>query len=150
MNFKAPISDFMSRKPLTVAPRDKMSAVKEIFDNNTIHHVLVVDYTTLVGIISKEDYRQLVKCNNTSAYGKLIEDARLFNYTVEEMMTKELAMLESTERISVALDLFSKNLFSAIPIVDNGEVVGLLTTYDIIKALVSENHSIHAPIEVTN
>lgn len=140
MDFKAPIADFMSRKPVTVSLKDRMSSIKEIFDNHNIHHVLVLDRTKLVGIISKEDYARLTGCREPSAHSKMIEEARLYNYSVEEVMNKELILLESTERIGVALELFAKNLFKAIPIVDGGEVVGLLTTYDIIKHLVDENH----------
>lgn len=140
MDFKAPISDFMSRKPVTVSPKDRMSSVREIFEHQNIHHVLVVDRTVLAGIISKEDYRQLTHSDAPSKFGKLVEEARLYNYSVEEFMDKEMIVLESTERISVALELFAKNIFNAIPIVDGGELVGLLTTHDIIKSLVEENH----------
>jgi CBS domain-containing protein len=141
MNFKAPIAQFMSKKPIVVSPKDRMTSVKEIFDQHNIHHVLVMDKTTLVGIISKEDYNQLVRPQKSSSYKKLVEESTLYNYSVEEIMTKDLLELESTEKISVALELFAKNIFRAIPIVDNGELVGLLTTHDIIQALVEENHA---------
>ncbi len=141
MDFKSPISNFMSRKPVTISPSDRMSSIKDIFANQKIHHVLVMDHSSLVGLVSKEDYMPFQRCVKGSSYNKLIEDCRLYNYRVDEVMTKELVILDSTERISVALELFSKNIFSAIPVVDNGELVGLLTTYDIIKALVEENHS---------
>jgi acetoin utilization protein AcuB len=117
-----------------------MTSVKEIFDHQNIHHVLVMDKTALVGIISKEDYRQLVRPQKSSSYQKLVEESTLYNYSVEEIMTRDLLELESTEKISVALELFDKNIIRAIPIVDNGELVGLLTTHDIIRALVEENH----------
>ena len=56
-------------------------------------------------------------------------------------MTTGIATLESNERINVALQLFAENLFHAIPIVDQGELVGMLTTYDIIRVLVDEDNS---------
>ena len=142
MDLKAPISDFMSHSPVTVSPRDRMAVVKDIFENQSIHHVLVVDRASLVGIISKEDYNQLVRRYNRSFNNELAEEARLYNYTVEEIMSTDLVVLEPSERISVALELFYKNHFRAIPIVEGKELNGLLTTYDIIKALVAENRSI--------
>ncbi|MEO5906380.1 MAG: CBS domain-containing protein [Saprospiraceae bacterium] len=141
MDFTAPVSALMTRKLITVSPLDRMSAVKEILDQHKVHHILVVRHTKLVGMISKSDYIQFVKCADTSATDKLIESSKLYSYTVEEVMTKGLATLESSDRINVALQVFSENLFHAIPIVDNDEVVGILTTYDIIKGLLEEDYA---------
>ncbi len=141
MNFTEPVSTLMTRKLITVSPLDRMTAVKEIFDKHKVHHILVVRHTKLVGMISKTDYNQFVKCVDSSAPDKLVEDSRLHSYTVEEVMTKGLATLESSDRINVALQVFSENLFHAIPIVDNDEVVGIITTYDIIKGLLEEDYA---------
>lgn len=141
MNFTAPVSKLMTRKLITVSPLDRMSAVKEIFDNHHVHHVLAVRHTKLVGLISKTDYVQFLKAANAFASDTLAESARLNSYKVEDVMTKGLATLESTDRINVALQIFAENRFHAIPIVDNEEVVGILTTYDIIKALLDEDEA---------
>jgi acetoin utilization protein AcuB len=117
-----------------------MSQVKEIFDTQRIHHIPVVKYTTLVGVISKSDLLHFMKGMDTTPYDKLVEESRLQHYTAEDIMTKGIATLESTERLNVALQLFSENLFHAIPIVDNDELVGILTTFDIIKSLVEEDN----------
>ncbi len=139
MDFTAPISKFMTRKLVTVMPSDRLTRVKEIFDTTGIHHLPVVRYTTLVGLISKSDLNHFIKGAGLSGYDAMVEKSRLHNYTVEEVMTTHLATLESSERINVALQLFSENLFHSIPIVDNGELVGMLTTFDIIKALMEED-----------
>src|SRR5688572_2822127 len=139
MIFTTPVSKLMTRKLLTVSPLDKMSAVKELFDKHHVHHVLVVRHTKLVGLISKTDYVQFLKCANAFASDSLTESARLNSYKVEDVMTKGLATLESTDRINVALEVFAMNRFHALPIVDDGAVVGILTTYDIIKALLEED-----------
>jgi acetoin utilization protein AcuB len=140
MDFTAPISKYMTRKLVTVTPSDRMTVVKEIFDTQRIHHIPVVRYTTLVGIISKTDLMHFIKGMNSTPYDQLIEESRLHNYTVEDVMVKGIATLESSERINVALQLFAENLFHAIPIVDNEELVGMLTTFDIIKTLVEEDN----------
>ena len=131
----------MSRKLVTVTPGDRMTVVKEIFDKYKIHHIPVVKYTKLMGIISKTDYMHFLRGNSTTPYDELIEESRLHNYKVEDIMTRGMATLESDDRINVALQVFSENLFHAIPVVDNGELVGMLTTFDIIRALLEEDHS---------
>jgi acetoin utilization protein AcuB len=47
-------------------------------------------------------------------------------------MTKGLAVLESNDRIGVAIEIFKENLFHAIPIVDDEELKGIVTTFDLI------------------
>ncbi len=139
MDFTAPISSIMTRKLFTVSAEDNISAVNEIFNKHHIHHVLVVRYTQLVGIISKTDLAQRMKGTDSMACSMLNEFPRLHQIKAGDMMTTCLATLESTDRINVALQVFSENLFHAIPVVDDGEIVGILTTYDIIKALQKED-----------
>lgn len=141
MDFSAPISTLMTRKLVTVTPGDRITEVKEIFDHHAIHHIPVVKYKTLVGIISKSDFLLFVQGSNHPSYSKLVEECRQQNYTVEEMMTKGIATLASTDRLNVALQLFSENMFHAIPIVDEGELVGMLTTFDVIKSLLEEDNA---------
>jgi acetoin utilization protein AcuB len=141
MDFTAPVSKFMTRKLVTVVPGDQMAVVKEIFETQRIHHLPVVRYRTLVGMISKTDFLHFVRGIESTPYDQLVEKGRLQHYTVEDIMTTGIATLESTERLNVALQLFAENLFHAIPIVDNGELVGMLTTFDIIKILVEEDNA---------
>jgi acetoin utilization protein AcuB len=139
MDFTAPVSRFMTRKLITVLPTDRLTHVKEIFDTRPIHHIPVVRYTTLVGMISKSDFLHFLKGMQTTGQEEALEKSRLHNYTAEDIMTTHIATLESTDRINVALDIFSKNLFHSIPVVDDGVLIGILTTLDIIKALMEED-----------
>jgi acetoin utilization protein AcuB len=54
-------------------------------------------------------------------------------------MTKGLAKLDPEDRINVALEIFLVNRFHAIPVVKNEELVGIVTTYDIIKTLAGQS-----------
>jgi acetoin utilization protein AcuB len=139
MDFTAPISTLMTRKLMTVVPSDRLTRVKEIFDSFRIHHIPVVNNSTLVGVISKADLAQYMKGAGYADYDELIENSRLHSYTAEDVMTTKLATLSSTDRINVAIEVFAENLFHAIPIVDDGELVGILTTLDVIKALKEED-----------
>jgi CBS domain-containing protein len=144
MNFTAPVSSLMTTKLVTVAPGDSISMIKSIFDHQRIHHILVVRHKTLLGIISKSDYLQFVRnarmtCTDDAC--SIDSHPAYLNYKVEEIMTTGVATLESTDRINVALQVFAENRFHAIPVVDEGDVVGIITTYDIIKKLMEEDHA---------
>lgn len=47
MNVLAPVKTIMSTDLLTVTPADKLTLVKEIFDEHNIHHLPVVRFKEL-------------------------------------------------------------------------------------------------------
>ena len=146
MNVLAPVSTIMSTELLTVNPKDSLSVAQEIFKHNKIHHLPVVRYKKLVGLISKSDSLYFLKGYSESSYDEVINKTRLNNYTVSDIMVTGIAKLSSSDRISVALKIFNENLFHAIPIVDEEDLVGIVTTYDVIKSL-SEEPVVNTPIK---
>lgn len=138
MDVLAPVSTIMSRNLLTVNEKDKLSAIKEIFDQHKIHHIPVVRFKKIVGIISKTDFLYFMRGFTQNEEDRFVNDARLKAYTADEIMTTGLAKLEPTDRINVALEIFKINMFHAIPVIDNEELVGIITTHDIIRTLAEE------------
>ncbi len=141
MNVLDPVKKIMISKLITVNPKDKLTAVKEIFDNNKIHHVPVVRYKEIVGMISKSDFLHFLRGFNRNEEDRFVNEARLRVYNAEDIMTTGLAKVGPDERINVALEVFLENRFHAIPVVENNELVGIITTFDIIRALASEKVS---------
>ena len=135
MNLLDPVSSIMTVNPIRLSPSDPLVKVKAVFESNNIHHIPVVDEGKLIGIISKSDFLFFKRgFNNTNVIRKM-EEIRLNNYVVKDIMTKGLAKLAPTDKINVALEIFTKNIFHAIPIVDGERLVGILTTHDVIKKL---------------
>jgi acetoin utilization protein AcuB len=138
MNILAPISSIMTTKLIAVNPDDTLAEVKRVFDNNKIHHLPVVRYKSIVGIISKTDFLHFLHGFKGNDMDKFIDETRLRSWKAEEIMTRGLAKIDSKEPIRTVLDVFLVNRFHAIPIVDNDELVGIVTTFDVIKALANE------------
>ena len=61
MNVLAPVSTIMTKDVIFVAERDRLSTVRDIFNENRIHHLPVVRGGKVVGIISKEDLLLFMK-----------------------------------------------------------------------------------------
>ncbi len=138
MNVLAPVKSIMTTKLITVSTGDKLTTVKEIFEKHRIHHVPVVRYKELVGIISKTDFMHFLRGFNRNQEDRFVNEARMRAYNVEDIMTTGIAKLSPDDRINVALEVFLENRFHAVPVVnENGELEGILTTFDIIK-MVSE------------
>lgn len=134
MNVLAPVKSIMTTKLVTVSTGDKLTTVKEIFETHRIHHVPVVRYKELVGIISKTDFMHFLRGFNRNQEDRFVNEARMRAYNVEDIMTTGIAKLAPDDRINVALEVFLENRFHAVPVVnENGELEGILTTFDIIK-----------------
>lgn len=138
MNVFAPISSIMTTKLYTVSTEDNLATVKEIFDTHRIHHIPVVHVRQLAGMISRRDFEHFMGGMSHFEEDKQIGEHRLQHTKASEIMTTHLAKLEPDDRINVALEVFSKNLFHALPVVEGGELAGIVTPFDVMKALLEE------------
>lgn len=142
MNILSPVSSIMSTELITLPPTASIADAAKIFESKRVHHIPVVVAGELVGIVSKSDYLFFRRGFLDSSEDHKIEEIRMNNYEVSYIMTKGIAKLEPTDRINVALELFQENIFHAIPVVEGGQLVGIVTTYDIISNLAKDKTAV--------
>ena len=117
------VATIMVRDVITVTPDDNLQKVKEQFINNRIHHIPVVEASgKLVGILTTYD---LFKLN--------VDHKDYANTKVLNAMTKVLAVLEPNDKVGTAAEVFMEHLFHALPVVDNGILKGIVTTFDVLR-----------------
>jgi len=143
MNLLGPVRDIMTASPMTLKPSATIGDAAKLFDEHKVHHIPIAIDNKLLGIVSMSDYLFFRRGFLDDRDDQKIEDIRMNNYQVSYIMTKGLATMEPGERINIALDVFKENLFHAIPIVDEGLLVGILTTHDIIINL-AKDHGAYA------
>ena len=118
---KRVVSEWMSTKLISIDVSDRITKAHQLFDSNNIHHLIVLEKGKLVGILSKED---LLK-----AYGE-----NGLNHTmVSEIMTPNPMTIEQDDNLGLAADIILANRFHALPVVDGVELVGIITSHDLIR-----------------
>ncbi len=117
-----PLSSIMTRQVITASPEDKLSVARDIFLKNRVHHLPIVHGKALMGILTTYDMFKFV--NRNEDYDKIL---------IKDVMTSHVATLEPEDKIGSAAELFLENLFHAVPIVKNGELQGIVTSFDVIK-----------------
>lgn len=147
MNILAPVKSIMSTDLITLAPQDKLLEVKDIFERHNIHHIPIVRFRTIVGLVSKSDFLFFMRGFQRSEDDRFVNEARLRAYSAQDIMTTGLAKLSPDDRIDVALEIFLTNRFHAIPVVENDGLVGILTTFDLIKAMNRESVTVDQILE---
>ncbi len=140
MNVLKPVSTIMTKQLVTVDPSDSLKAVGDIFKQHNIHHIPVVRYKSIVGLVSRTDFNLFLHRapQGEDKGNEMIQNTRMETWKVRDIMTDKLAKIDSNEPIRTVLGLFKMNRFHAIPVVDNDELVGIVTTFDIIDAIASE------------
>ena len=140
MNLFAPISSLMTdyKHLATVSPEESLAKVKEIFDTHKFHHIPVVRFREIVGIVSRTDFDHFVGGASKFDEEKFLNELRLQRTKVEEIMTTRLGKIAPDDRINVALEIFIINRFHALPVVEDGDLVGIITPFDIMSALAEE------------
>ncbi len=117
-----PLSSIMTRNVITVGPEEKLSTARDIFMKHRVHHLPVVIGPKLVGIVTTYDLFKFVQ-----------KDGDYDTTLVKDVMTTQLATLEPEDKVGSAAELFLENLFHAVPVVKNGELQGIVTSFDVIK-----------------
>lgn len=142
MNLLNPISTIMTRDIITLAPDASIAEAAKIFKAHKVHHIPIVEGEKLVGIVSVSDFLFFRRGFLDNANDEKIEEIRMNNYDVSFIMTKGIGKLEPDQKINVALDVFRKNLFHALPVVEGEKLVGIVTTWDIINHLAEDNSAV--------
>lgn len=59
-------------------------------------------------------------------------------FTVPQVMAKTPEVISSEATVKEVAEILSKREFHALPVVDNGDLVGIVTTTDLIKYLLAQ------------
>ena len=131
-----PVSKLMTRNLILVSPSDTLDKVDQIFSEHTIHHIPVrTPEGKLVGMISKSDFlrvNHMLALFNQEKYGGL--NQMIYSHMkAEEIMTTHPVILSPDSSLADAVSVFKENQIHALPIVEQGALVGILTAHDLLR-----------------
>jgi CBS domain-containing protein len=120
-----PIARLETSPPHSLSSGTAVAKALELMKEMNIGCILVVDLQQLVGIFSERDF--LLKL---AGLGKPLDSVVL-----REVMTPKPVTLEPGDTIRYALHLMSVGGFRHIPIVENTQVVGILSIKHVLRYL---------------
>lgn len=137
MKKRVPVSTIMTRNLVTADINDSLKHVNTLLKENKIRHVPVVSGSKLVGIISKSDIMRL-------SFGDIFEGQDEVDETVfdllklEQVMVSNPSVITENETIQEVAEKFTKVEFHALPVVKEGQIVGIVSTTDLVKYLLEQ------------
>lgn len=127
---------WMSNPEHTAPPGMPIDEAFALMKREDIRHLLVVDDDELVGLVTDRDLRRPVKD------GVMVSLADLYRLgdelTVGDVMSDEVVTVEPDEHIATAARIMVENKFNCLPVTNDDRVVGIVTSSDLLAALVSE------------
>jgi acetoin utilization protein AcuB len=129
------IRDLMTEKPITVDLGTPVLEARQIMLSKRIRHLLVTDGPKLAGMVTDRDIRLNLPSPATSLSVWEI-NYLLARLTVESVMTKALVTVSPGWDPRDAAVLMLDHRIGALPVVDNGELVGIITETDLLRAFV--------------
>ena len=139
MAYIAKTKEFMDRKLFTLDPDMDVYNAIDILISRGINSAAVVDKSgNLVGILSEKD------CLLT-LIGEVYDN--LPGSTVSAYMTRSVKTITPDTDIFVTADIFLKNNFRRLLVVENGRLVGQITRKDLLRAIMKmKGRKIYNPI----
>lgn len=123
------VNDLMTEIPTTVTPQTTIRQVLEIMKTQACRQLPVLHNGKLVGIVTDRDVR-LVMNSPLILHGRWQDDEILDNITAESCMTPEPMTVSPGTPAYQAANMLSIYKFGALPVVDNGILVGIITVTD--------------------
>ena len=127
------VGDIMSVSPVTIAPSASVHAAQALMQQRQIRHLPVLKDGRLVGMISDRDIRLVLPSPATSLTVWEIRHL-LEKLTVGEVMTYFVMTTTPDCPVTEAVGRMLGHKVGALPVVTDGQVIGILTRTDVLRA----------------
>jgi len=118
------VKDIMIKALISVNPATTALQIAKMMEQGGIGAVLVKENDNLVGIITDRDFATKIAANNLS-----------FDTPAQKIMSSPLITINHDEPISAAAEMMSSKKIRKLAVSDNGNIVGLITSTDLVNQI---------------
>ena len=145
----------MTRSPFSLRPSDSIKTVLDTLAERKISGCPVVDSKgRVLGVITQTDILRIIDVHSgiqkpgTDLFSLVLASIRsesydsmktalkkVMNLKIRDFMAKDVVSIDHEEDIYTAARLMNKHDVDRLPVVRNSKLVGILTRWDVIRAL---------------
>jgi acetoin utilization protein AcuB len=129
------VREIMSPAPIVVPPDTPLLEARQLMARQRIRHLLVTEGSLLTGILTDRDIRLNLPSQATTLSVWEI-NYLLTELTVGKVMTRCVLTVGPDRDARDAAQLLLEHKIGALPVVDGGRVVGIVTETDMLRAFV--------------
>ena len=116
----------------TITPTSSVFDALTLMAEKDIGALLIVKNGEVVGIFSERDYARKI-----ILHGKSSRDTE-----IQEIMTSEVLCISSDQSVTKCMALMTDKRIRHIPVLDDGQLVGVISIGDVVKAIITEQQII--------
>ena len=124
----------MSRSVVTLTPEQTLREAINLLQSKHIRHLPVVSDSKVLGIVTDRDVKRatpsLLSGIDRDEYERVLKTT-----TVAQFMTREPLTVTPNTRLKAAVKIFLERKVGALPVIDDGHLVGILTDIDILRVV---------------
>ena len=128
------IIEVMTKNVVCVTPDQYLLDVKHIYEKENFHHHIPVEENgKLVGMVSLIDFMYHISGAGISDDNKVYKELK-----VKDIMTQKPFYLTTNSTIYDVSKVLAEGNYHAVPVLENDNIVGIVSTADIIKYFLSK------------
>ncbi|MBT8258547.1 MAG: CBS domain-containing protein [Bacteroidia bacterium] len=133
-----PVSDIMTRDVITVSRNDDLETAELMFKKKKIRHIPVVSGDIIVGMLSYTDLLRISFADAVDEDESTVDTIVYNMFTIEQVMAKNVMSVTPDTSIKEVAEILAAREFHAIPVVNDGHLLGIVTTTDLINYLLDQ------------
>jgi len=143
------VKELMSRVVMTVGTEDSCREALTRMRELKLRHLPVIDlHGKMAGMLTDRDLRHyLFDPAVMRQIGVTSVDLLLEAVSVREIMSAPVVSVEPEEEVETAVGLMRKRKVGSLPVVNDGQVVGILTETDVLRRIVRLDASCSPGVE---
>ena len=119
------VRDIMTKDLLTISEKDTALKAAQLMSEKGVSSLIVISDEQPIGIITERDFIKKV----------CLKELKLSSVKVGDMMSKIRTSASPDTTIDVAVQRMVNNRIRRLPIIENGNLVGIITVTDLAKHL---------------
>ena len=129
---KRTVREIMMASPVTLKPTDSLKLASELISLARLRHIPIVDNGKLLGVVSERDLmaRGAERIFNPKSRSR---SALLNVVMLKEVMQRRVITVEPETSIQEAAHLMAERKIGCLPVLNDGNLVGLVTTTDMLR-----------------
>lgn len=137
------VADVMTTNVFAVKRNESLAEVYQLMYEHNFRHVPVVDDDrAIVGIISERDLLRACIIDENMMVANMDKGAYLSDHPVSEIMSTEPETVGAEALLADGCQILLDNKFDCLPVVQGQRLVGIVTTADIIRELISREEQV--------
>jgi len=118
------IADIMTKSVISVDASMTVNEAAKMMEDAKVGAVIVMENNLPVGIVTDRDFTV-----------KVVAHAYQISDPIKQIMSSPLFSINSSDSIRIASDLMHDRAIRKLPVIDDENIVGIVTSSDIVKLL---------------